>query len=865
MKKLLLLLFLSITIGYCSYSQCSDPYVGEDFNNCGLTAELNVVNATTGYWEASVSGSIYSSLSYYPDNTSHNAEVTIDGFNENHYLDVVFTWNDDSGPCSDNLTVKFVEVPVATIIGEDELVVCGNSVSLTADTTGYAWAGAVQWFNSGVNGFYGDINTLETEFSFNEYYFGDSASASAILFWQVNSYGCYSRDTVWVDFYQMPDVNLDEADGVCGLEIDLNTEFSIEESENYFPSGSWYVVSKPIPTATANILLCTNPVTSMVTSDYGIWQVTFTEYNSSNTECYDVDTINLDFVETPVIDAGDDFDVCGTCFTLAGQSAGYTGEWLPNGCSYETYWDEETDVCCNAYGVQNFIWLETNNSNLVLISCSAFDTVSVSLWKNPTPNIINDFTDSVQCGLTFNDLVSESPGSMITGHWYSESPGVSYEDVNSTYTEVTVPTYDKYDFYWIEYSGPETNPTFCSDTAGPLSIYFLNNPEVYAVLDESYYGNEYPLSGEILSSTNQYFPTRAYWWTYETVYFDDFSSLQTIVNVPAYQEYEIILIGGYENVSGCTGKDTVLINFLDQSEITSNTIILDILSADASIDLLGNKVLVSLYRDFTVNEETNIVLMSQEYNGNTGQVSFTDLEDGIYYVKSQIVEPDSFSSIVPSYCYFNAIDELEALPISMGGGSVLQSYIEHPFRQNPFGGNSASGIVGYYDENILIGMNNISVILFDDEEMEILDLCLTNEDGEYLFPEIPNTTDISMFVSSFLFPNREVFSVYTGFNEYYNVNFITELDSVWPQEPSCVEIENYFNDVVLYPNPAKGSFKIISEQQVDQVFIYYLNSRLVLKPNNLSDYIDISNLQSGIYVIELWFEDEIKTKKIIKQ
>ncbi len=191
MKKLLL--FLSITFFIISilYSQCSDPYAGQDTAFCGNTGQLTVENATTGYWTANLlEGDISAALDYYPSNTSEEVYVTTSGSN----VIFEFIWVDESGPCSDTVIVEFVEMPSADA-GEDAIV-CGTCIELE---TGI---GNGEWLDPCVFepciGPMGDIACVTSYESF-------------IFVWQESNYAitsptliCTDQDEMIVTFYEVP-------------------------------------------------------------------------------------------------------------------------------------------------------------------------------------------------------------------------------------------------------------------------------------------------------------------------------------------------------------------------------------------------------------------------------------------------------------------------------------------------------------------------------------------------------------------------------------------------------------------------------------------------------------------------------------
>ncbi len=102
---------------------------------------------------------------------------------------------------------------------------------------------------------------------------------------------------------------------------------------------------------------------------------------------------------------------------------------------------------------------------------------------------------------------------------------------------------------------------------------------------------------------------------------------------------------------------------------------------------------------------------------------------------------------------------------------------------------------------------------------------------------------------------------------YNNDNGCNSTDEVIQ---SCFVIipnnENSTNDISLYPSPVYDIINIRynKELKIKEINIFDLNGSLRLKHNIESSKIDISKLNSGIYIIELKTSDLINRKKIIK-
>ena len=82
-------------------------------------------------------------------------------------------------------------------------------------------------------------------------------------------------------------------------------------------------------------------------------------------------------------------------------------------------------------------------------------------------------------------------------------------------------------------------------------------------------------------------------------------------------------------------------------------------------------------------------------------------------------------------------------------------------------------------------------------------------------------------------------------------------------EPQLSVNENQFTNVKLYPNPVVGDYINIEGINSDfETKIFNVLGKVVLQSFN-SKTINISNLHSGIYLVELSSENSFITKKII--
>lgn len=110
---------------------------------------------------------------------------------------------------------------------------------------------------------------------------------------------------------------------------------------------------------------------------------------------------------------------------------------------------------------------------------------------------------------------------------------------------------------------------------------------------------------------------------------------------------------------------------------------------------------------------------------------------------------------------------------------------------------------------------------------------------------------VLLFISTFSFGNsaRENFMPH-----------INEIDFFFTKEP--VQIKDPFS---VYPNPAtKGFVNIVSEtDEPKEIFIFDVLGKEIIRTVLKGDRLDISTLESGIYILKITQGQDSVTKKLI--
>ena len=538
---------------------------------CGIVYNLNVFNVTgTGYWTAYHEGAPYTPAPYYEGGNNIPNPVAYVSYGTELFKEIDFVWTEtiqqNGIECTNTATkrVVFSRQPIASVGPIDEAEVCGNCFTFEADITGSDWANGT-WIAKDIIGDWTDgIQTIpDASFCIDPLgSFGDSASVDVQFLWVMRNYGCTSIDTMNVSFFKQPIANAGISDVVCGKVYELGAVYDITENISYNPAGIWSVFEKPIPEASADIENTSSDTTLVSVSHNGVWVFRFRENNSLMPSCYSSDTVTIEFVEIPVISAGEDADACGTCTYLNATSGGFEGSWLANGSAFDDPYDPHTHVCQSGYGPITYTWLEYNQAVTdETFSCTSQDDVIITYWRIPTANILTDTADSTTCGLTFERLRAENPGSGITGYWFNYNSATIYGDEFSVNTWTTVPSYGYHDFYWIEDNGPSYAPGFCSDTAGPLTIHFIEIPEANAGYDTLFCGYSGNLDAIPSVGTGVWSTPSVSNITFEDQNDPNTLITSNIINTGHPTNPYFNLIWTEDNTNGCTDKDTIKVVF----------------------------------------------------------------------------------------------------------------------------------------------------------------------------------------------------------------------------------------------------------------------------------------------------------------
>ena len=128
--------------------------------------------------------------------------------------------------------------------------------------------------------------------------------------------------------------------------------------------------------------------------------------------------------------------------------------------------------------------------------------------------------------------------------------------------------------------------------------------------------------------------------------------------------------------------------------------------------------------------------------------------------------------------------------------------------------------------------------------------------------------------------------VYVGLPPGCNVFFVRSVCSTTDVSPwtavassGCpINITNYLatlsnndfsinndNNIKVFPNPSSTIFKIVSDTNIDKITIFDTLGKEILTQTQNNNEVNIEKLSKGIYLIEIFSENEKVYKKLIKE
>ena len=481
-------------------------------------------------------------------------------------VNVVDILNDDCISVAQGTPVIWYEFPTADA-GSDN-VICGNAIDLFAvnPTVGVGvWtcqtAPGVIWGPSFDNP---ETNVIVPYFDTNQY--GCFLNTEYTFRWTVTNGvpSCTYYDDVDMMFKPQPVAFAGNDTTVCGLQINLNADFSLcgplGITEGLW-SGNGSFNNVQDPNTTLNVY---NPGTVTY-----IWR----EWNG---DCEDIDYVTITFLENPVVDANHTDSVCGTEYILDAISTMGTGVWTgPLG----TIFGDDTNPTTTAeiiFGPNEsqvdalFTWHETNGI------CESQDDVTIVY--STTPNAAAGL-DDWNCGTSYTFDADILGFEYAIGTWTTDFTGAAFDNINSPNATMTIPNTGSFvgepqagsfgdsshvaiPITWIM----DNNKCWDKDT---ILITLYQIPVADAGPDSSVCGKVYEMHADFSIGA-----PKGQWSMVQgpsalPPSFIDDTDPHTIVQVPMHGEYTFQWLEKNEHNQTCATTDEVVIFFIEIPDVNA--------------------------------------------------------------------------------------------------------------------------------------------------------------------------------------------------------------------------------------------------------------------------------------------------------
>lgn len=563
---------------------------GPDDSICGFTYELQAVASIgNGTWtKTSGPGTVT-----FQDNSDPNSAVTVS--QEGEY---VLQWSETNGICgpfTDDITIFFEEQPVANA-GLD-ITICDIQTTLGATSTRF---GGIWTLLSGpdiANSTYSSTTDPNALFTAAEY------GIYTMVWTEENKTKCaISTDTLVVRLVEEPNAVTGGDLAACSDTIFLNGSRSVGNSY-------WKQISGPGTVMYSDSSM--GDTKSWVENfGFGTYRLAWIEDNGGACPISS-DTIEVKYVEQPIVDAGLDTVFCGLSgnFTAYANAGGLSWTQISGPGTSIIYNTQSltSDIDVSAYGTYVFE-LRSNNESL----CTDQDQVAVTFIEQPTAFAgVDDFT----CGLTVELGAVMTTGT--GGEWLTTNvnPGAfNFDDVNDPLADVTVSNYGVYSFIWSEF-----HARACQISYDTVLVEFNEQPVVDLGLDTTVCGDSAILMIPSIAGTGLWSSPNS-----EITFGPDATADTVIAYASVFGTFEIVYTS--TNKAPCvSASDSRMVTFIDQPTVSIVTPDTVCIGSDVTVDFTFTGV-----APFDVN---------LEFNGQT--VNLTGINSGYQHTFTNATATDS--------------------------------------------------------------------------------------------------------------------------------------------------------------------------------------------------------------------------------
>ena len=645
---------------------------GPDDSICGFNYELQATASIgNGTWtKTSGPGTVT-----FQDNTDPNSAVTVS--EEGEY---VLQWSETNGICgpfTDDITIFFEEQPVAN--AGANITTCSIDAYLGATTTRF---GGEWTLLSGP-----DIanSTFSSTTDPNALFTGNEFGIYTMVWSEENQTKCaISTDTLVVRLVQAPNA-------VTGGDLAACTDTIVLNGTRSVGNSYWKQISGPGTVMYGDSSI--GDTKSWVENfGFGTYRLAWIEDNGGACPISS-DTIEVRYVEQPIVDAGDTVNICG----LSGNFNAYSNvgalSWTQiSGPGTSIIYNTQSltsAVDVSQYGTYVFE-LRSNNEML----CTDQDQVQLTFIEQP---IAFAGPDDFTCGLSVELGAVMSTGTK--GEWLTSNanPGAfNFDDVTDPLADVTVSVYGTYSFIWTE-----THDSACVVSTDTVLVEFNEQPIVDLGLDTTVCGDSAILMISDIAGSGI--------WTSpnpEIAFGPDATGDTVIAYASDFGTFEIVYTS--TNKAPCVpASDSRMVTFIDQPTVSITT---------PDTVCIGSNFNVVL----TLNGEAPFDV-TLEFNGVTANL--TGINSGYTHTFTNASATDSVRiiSVVdgsPASCpLFNPISQevvVIALPTATLSGSSTVCYDDSAFGNiffsgfGPFSVEYSTGDIIVYDNDSIYGKNFIA-------------------------------------------------------------------------------------------------------------------------------------------------------------
>ena len=241
---------------------------------------------------------------------------------------------------------------------------------------------------------------------------------------------------------------------------------------------------------------------------------------------------------------------------------------------------------------------------------------------------------------------------------------------------------------------------------------------------------------------------------------------------------------------------------------------------------------------FTIIDENNIGL---GIFNSSGQLNYSFTEGDEIGVQGTLVQFNGLTQMNPDSIWVISTGNDLVMPRSVGmlsestESSLIRVQMAGFVDETDWPGDGSSFNIDFYN------INGEVLTMRIDEDTELANLPIP--DGHSFVTGIGGQyDDESPFNSGYqIFPwLRDQFDAYLSVEDQYEGN------------------------VVLSPNPTSDIINIEADQRVDQILLFNLDGKLIINDLN-STSIDLKPLTEGMYILKLYFGEEVYIEKVVKK